>query len=101
MFLKPWRPKNLRFNPAGKISFDLTKQKKQNLPLETKDSSSADHCLPNNKVSGRPVTTRQKLLYIQVFPGEVELIENQRFRQSVPYEIVVLPNPMENHLLRP
>jgi hypothetical protein len=27
MFLKPRRPKNLGFKPAGKISFDLTQQK--------------------------------------------------------------------------
>jgi hypothetical protein len=27
MFLKPRRPKNLRFKPAGKISFDLMQQK--------------------------------------------------------------------------
>jgi hypothetical protein len=54
MFLKPRRPKNLRFKPAGKINFDLTQQKKQTVALETKDSSSADHYLPNNKVRGWP-----------------------------------------------
>jgi hypothetical protein len=36
-----------------KISFDLM-QKKQSVALETKDSSSADHYLPNNKVGGWP-----------------------------------------------
>jgi hypothetical protein len=54
MFLKPGRPKNLRFKQAGKIMFDLTQQKKQSVALETKDSSSADHYLPNNNVRGRP-----------------------------------------------
>ena len=53
MFLKPKRPKNLRFKPAGKINWDLTQQK-QTVALETKDSSSADHYLPNNKVGGGP-----------------------------------------------
>jgi hypothetical protein len=35
-----------------KISFDL--MQKQTIALETKDSSSADHYLPNNNVGGRP-----------------------------------------------
>jgi hypothetical protein len=38
IFLNPRRPKNLRFTPAGKISFDLT-NKKKTVALETKDSS--------------------------------------------------------------
>jgi hypothetical protein len=36
-----------------KINFDLTQQK-QSVALERKDSSSADHYLPNNKVRGWP-----------------------------------------------
>jgi hypothetical protein len=54
IFLTSRRPKNLRFKPAGKISFDLTQQKKQTVALETKDSSSADHNLPTYKVRGWP-----------------------------------------------
>jgi hypothetical protein len=46
MFLKPRRPKNLRFKPAGKISYDFTQQKKQTVILETKDSASATECVP-------------------------------------------------------
>ena len=53
MFLKPRRPKNLWFKPAGKINWDLTQQK-TDVALETKDSSSANHYLPNNKVGGWP-----------------------------------------------
>jgi hypothetical protein len=44
-FLKPRRPKNLWFEPARKIGFDLIQQKKQPVALETKDSSSASHYL--------------------------------------------------------
>jgi hypothetical protein len=39
---------------AGKEKSVLTCRKKKTVPLETKDSSSADHYLPNNKVRGRP-----------------------------------------------
>jgi hypothetical protein len=36
--LKPRRPKNRRFNPAGKTRLDLMQQKEQTVALETKDS---------------------------------------------------------------
>jgi hypothetical protein len=56
-----------------KISFDLTQQKKQNLLLETKDSSSADHLLPNNKVRGRPPQNDKQCPWIIIFPIETWL----------------------------
>jgi hypothetical protein len=48
MFLKPRRPKNLWFKPAGKISFDLTQQK--NRPW-----------LWKRKILRRPVTIYQTI----------------------------------------
>jgi hypothetical protein len=66
MFLKPKRPKYLRFNPAIKISFDLM-HKKTGRALETKDSSPADYYLPNNKRRRWPPQNGQTLIPGQYF----------------------------------
>jgi hypothetical protein len=72
MFLRPRRPKNLRcpYSLTKKYYYfsqkktkitklspsfpSLSSVKKQPVPIETKDSSSADHYLPSNKVRGWP-----------------------------------------------